>query len=743
MKYKRFKQTHPCRDLNVTPQERFSEVVKLYSNKQYDTMLERANQLAKEFPNEFEIWNVIAAGYRAIGLLREAEFGFRRAAQLNPSFAEASYNLGVVLHEQGKLAEAIEEYRRAITVNPEFASAHYNMGNAQRDCGELDEALNSYLRATSFAPNYAEAYNNIGGIYKRQKKIAEATESFRRATSINPTFAEAHYNFATVLHEECNFPEAICEYRISIDLDPTQPAPHKAMISALRNSKRLDEAVSACNYWSEILPNEPEAQYLKGNVLAELGRYNEAIAAFRSAIRLAPDDVDQRIAAGMALEKLSRFDEALAEYRHVLKTDEHNFDALVGSGNALMGLNEFEDAIHFYHAALKINQNSASLLSNLGIALHQLAEFDAAVDCFIQSVKIDPELATAHKNLGISMQDKGKLEEAIVAFKKSLELAPNEADTYYGLGQAYLAKGDFEAGFQLCEWRWKTGQIGQPIKSSKPTWTGQPGKKVLLWSEQGVGDEIMFSSVIPDIFGQCSDLIVQCDTRLIPLFKRSFSPKIRFRSRNELVNESEYEFHISMGSALGIFRKRLSCFENSASSFLKCDTAVLTQIRSALNVSGSDKLIGISWTTQSTKRASQLRNIDLRELAGALQRPGVVLVSLQYGEVSHEIAQLKEVYGLSLNELPTINNRENIDGLSALISACDHVVSIDNATVHLAGALGVDTRVLLPCNPDWRWGIEKKASYWYRSVALYRQVAPRKWDQAIDRLKLDLFGALS
>jgi ADP-heptose:LPS heptosyltransferase len=142
-------------------------------------------------------------------------------------------------------------------------------------------------------------------------------------------------------------------------------------------------------------------------------------------------------------------------------------------------------------------------------------------------------------------------------------------------------------------------------------------------------------------------------------------------------------------------------------------------------------LIGISWHTTAHRNGAKNRLITLNQIAQMLQAPKVRLVSLQYGDFVHEIKKLLTDYGIKVAQVTEIDNMNDIDGLAALISACDRIVSIDNTTVHLAGALGKETNVLLPFACEWRWGQGSQDSYWYDSMQLHRQVKIGDWEHVI------------
>ena len=129
-------------------------------------------------------------------------------------------------------------------------------------------------------------------------------------------------------------------------------------------------------------------------------------------------------------------------------------------------------------------------------------------------------------------------------------------------------------------------------------------------------------------------------------------------------------------------------------------------------------------------------------LTNYLQQTPGTYVNLQYGETAEELSQINSKYGLHVEQIDEVDLFNDLDSLAALISACDIVVSIDNATVHLAGALGVDTRVLLPLTADERWGLNSSKSYWYDSVTLYRQEAFGDWVKPLERLTSDVKNRL-
>lgn len=244
----------------MTPQERFFEVVQLYGKMEFAEMLEKAHQLSLEYPTAFEVWNVLAAAHKAVGNFFEAEHGFRRAFELNPAFSEASYNLGVVLQEQGKLDEAIAAYRSAVEANPAYAVANYNIGNALKEQGKLDEAITAYQRELEINPTCADAYNNMGNALKEQGKFDEAISAYQRALEINPAYADAYNNIGVTLKEQGKLDEAIAAYQRALEIRPGYADAYNNMGFTLQEQGKFDEAISAYQRALEFNPADAVAE---------------------------------------------------------------------------------------------------------------------------------------------------------------------------------------------------------------------------------------------------------------------------------------------------------------------------------------------------------------------------------------------------------------------------------------------------------------------------------------------------
>ena len=443
------------------------------------------------------------------------------------------------------------------------------------------------------------------------------------------------------------------------------------------------------------------------------------------------------LAAAAAQKK--DFDKAVYAFQKVIFLQPNNVKAHYNLGVILKIKDQLDDALRAYKSVIKIQPNHPQAYNNMGNIFKNKGMLEKAINAYRKAIKLKPNYAEAFNNMGSALNDLGKPDEAIEALNQAIKLKPDYAGAYLNKSMALLKNQEFEKGFELHEWRWNTDNHGSNfLQSSKPLWNGQKNKTVFLWAEQGIGDEIMYSSLIPELHKICSKLIVQCDKRLIPLFKRSFHKDISYYDKSDTVIDTLYDFHISSGSLPRIFRKSLKSFDNTNNGYLFHDKCRTKHLRKALISNRKKILIGISWKTFSTLDDALTRNIKLYEIARAIESPNTQLICLQYGDVADEISELKKKFNIDITTVPGIDNYNDIDDLASLIMACDTVVSTTNVTVHLAGALGTDVHVMLPFSSRWIWGLNGSPPSWYKNAFPYRQPKNRNWKFTIESLVTNL-----
>tara|TARA_B100000242_G_scaffold16286_1_gene10044 strand:+ start:28 stop:693 length:666 start_codon:yes stop_codon:yes gene_type:complete len=213
-------------------------------------------------------------------------------------------------------------------------------------------------------------------------------------------------------------------------------------------------------------------------------------------------------------------------------------------------------------------------------------------------------------------------------------------------------------------------------------------------------------------------------------------PEINFVKDLDELKEVESDYHLPLGSVPGLIRNDIRDFDRTVRGYLEADPNRVEAIRNELKLDGKKTVIGISWSSHSS--TYKTKGIELRAMERIFSGLDVVLVNLQYGDVEDEIRAFRKETGIEVLQCASVDNREDLDGLAALIEVCDLVVSTSNVTVHLAGALAKETWVLLHYVTLYYWLLERTDSIWYPSVTLYRQSTLDDWDSVYVSIRKDL-----
>ena len=401
-------------------------------------------------------------------------------------------------------------------------------------------------------------------------------------------------------------------------------------------------------------------------------------------------------------------------------------DAIYNLGFILERKGDLPGAISLYRDTLACQPKHLPAMFNLGNVLKVLGDLAAAESCYRQILEVGPH-PQAFKNLGILALDDDRHIDAEEYFRAGLALA-EDPDIEAYLGFTLLAQERFAEGWQYYEARLTAKSPKMlPALADKPLWDFKAADTVLVWTEEGIGDVVMFASVLNHILDHCARVLLVADPRLHALFSRSFSSNLSLYGAYSEVPIDEIDAQVALASCIGPYRKagdQFSAF--SGDYYLKADERRVAELKPKLaGLAQGKPIVGISWASINKETGSD-RSIALAQLVAALDPVVNFLVNLQYGDVVADVDGLSE-RGVVLHQEESVDVTHDIDGLAALIAACDIVVSIDNSTVHVAGALGAKQIILLPKPCNWRWGIERDTSVLYGKTMLLRQQSRGDW----------------
>jgi tetratricopeptide (TPR) repeat protein len=656
-----------------------------------------------------------AIGQHQRGQLAEAEQIYRQILDLDPHHADSLHLLGVLAHQVGRNDIAVELIRKAIAADKRPAAYHSNLGTAFQAQGKLEEAAASYQRALALNPGLAEAQMNLGVILQAQGKLDDAEARFRSALALRPDLAEVHVNLGNVLQAQ----------------------------------GKLEEAVASHDRALQLKPDFAEASFNRGNALQAQGKLEQAVASYERAAALQPGMAEVHGNLGNALQAQSNLDGAEASYRRALDLKPDYAEVWYNLGNLRQTQNtpdnsaKLDEAVRCYQRALALNPQLAEAHYNLGNTLQSQARMVEAAASFERALALRPEYAEAHYNLGCVLQSLGRLDEALESIGRAIEIKPDYSQACFGQALAQLQNGDFANGWRNYESRWESPDHSTPWRPyPQPLWNGETlaRGRLLLWGEQGIGDEIMFAGLIPQAIRTGNRIVLDGDPRLGPLFARSF-PGIEVTCGLGTATDADaasghsgppgIAVHLPTGSLPGLFRTFESSFASTKPPYLKADPPQRERFRA--RYADGRRLVGLAWHT-SNQKTGRKRSVDLSLLAPLFALPNIRWIGLQYGDLDSLEDQAASANAPILIDR-TVDQLADIDLFAAQVAAMDQVVTIDNSTAHLAGAMGVSVWLLAPFAADWRWLRTRDDSPWYPTMRLFRQPSPGDWHPVVESVR--------
>ena len=435
------------------------------------------------------------------------------------------------------------------------------------------------------------------------------------------------------------------------------------------------------------------------------------------------------------LIKNGKLSKALKLCHRLLKKDKADEVLQNSLGIIYRKQERYIQAEYWARTALKKNNRFWAAHNNLARIFHDNGQVERAIEKYRWILKQNPSYDEGRVNLAVTLKSVGNYEESLLEYQNLVSRKKSDI-SHFHLGVTLLSMSRYKEGWSNYEYRWKVFPLVNavwPIKG-KDIWKGEKEKDVVLWREQGIGDDILFLGLTPEARDRSKRLSVYVDPRLVSLCNRSIKGVEFFAY--ESVIEDVTECHLPMGSLPSLFRQTEDDFKKAKKGYFKADPERVRAIRAELGLEGK-KVIGISWKSIDSLNTLK-KSLTLLELGKIFEGLDVTLVNLQYGDVDKEIKKFEEETGIKIVQCGSVDNREDLDGLAALIEACDLVVSTSNVTIHLAGALGKETWVLLPFVTNFWWLRDRKDSVWYPSLKIYRQKKFQDWNSVPGSLRSNL-----
>ena len=493
-------------------------------------------------------------------------------------------------------------------------------------------------------------------------------------------------------------------------------------------------------------PSAPTDARLRAAKLERAGDLQGALEAYQSALAAAPNDPEVLASVASLASRLGMPQVAVKLWGQVAAFDPTRLDAIDGQAVALRELGHFDEAVEILRSAIMVHPGDARLWNTLGVTLVQQAQPATALTFFDEAVRLDPKSATALYNRAGARFDLGDLAAAAADFAAARKAARRPADAAmiaFAQSTLRLAAGELGVGWDEYESRFAHDLSRAPVFEA-PGRRWRPadrleGQRFLVLAEQGVGDEVMFANVLPDLaraLGPAGEMHLAVDPRLVPLFARSFpaakvtahaTGTIAGRRRRSAPDAARnIQLWAPMASLLRRFRREVADFPHT-SGYLKPDPARVAHWRAWLGTGAP--VVGLTWRSGQTLGDRRRAYPPLADWVPLLKTPGVRFVNLQYGDCAAELAALREASNVDNAEPPGLNLREDLDDLAALTFALDLTIAAANATAALAGAVGAPLALLGP-GKSWT-DLGADAYPWYPQALRLAPHAAGEWSGAM------------
>ncbi|HEX3886905.1 MAG TPA: tetratricopeptide repeat protein [Phenylobacterium sp.] len=453
-------------------------------------------------------------------------------------------------------------------------------------------------------------------------------------------------------------------------------------------------------------PGSGEA-FDRARALERSGDLAGALAAYEAALAAQPNDPDILAALATLAGRMEMHEVAAALWAQVSLAQPGRLEALDGRARALRDLGRFDEAIGLLRETLLANPQEPRLWNSLGVTLTQDGQAELALTFLGEAVRLDPGLATAPYNRGNAHFDLGQLDAAAADYAAAAEASHDTAEgAVIAFAQATLAlaRGDLATGWDGYQVRlsplWpKAVTFDAPGRPWTPG-DDLAGRHLLVLAEQGLGDELMFANLLPDVvhaLGPDGQLSLAVEPRLVELFRRSFPAAQvgahatdshdgrRRRAAPNLASPRPVDLWAPMGALPQGFRRAITDFP-TAPGYLKPDPARIAHWKAWLGE--GPPAVGITWRSGKLGGDRQRQYPPLELWAPIASTPGLRVVNLQYGDCAGELAELAALAGRPILQPPGLDLREDLEGLAALTVALDLTISVSNATAALAGACG-------------------------------------------------------
>ena len=667
---------------------------------------------------------------------------------------------GIALQQSGNLRDARSRYAQIPANSPYYADALNLLGTVHAQSGDLKAAAALMQRAVRANPRNVTAWTNLGSVLRDSGGRGPAEACLRRALLVGPD----RIGPAVALESVAAGSRRAWVQRVCLVLDPVNEQVRIERANALAASARFAPAVADLTKCLVANPAQATAAFNLANIHRDTQVLPVADRLYRRALVLRPDDgrawnnwgllafkttglPEARRRLALATRKTPQLPQGWLNYARAVQLLEGDAAAVAPMRRGLL-LDPANAGAACEIAGLAQTPAWARHARCLAPLSHRpyvrIAQFGAepshryrVMHRLRQAALAEPDAPDGWYHLAVEAARCEHRAQAIRYSRFATLIRDDRANARLNSALFLLLLERFDVGWEAHRHRLETPESKLfRRRFAIPEWDGGPisGGHLLLWGEQGIGDEVQFLTLAPALLERGVRLTILTEPRLRPILRRSFPINVAVPDVERATGEVEDHFGADCHLALGDLPHRLGLFcggDATPRPWIMADPTRAAELRSGLTRRHPGKLlVGITWRSVAPKTGAR-RTIAPAEWRGPASLRNVALVSLQYGATEADRAAFRAGAAADLDLEHGVEPLNSLDDLVSLIAAVDLVICPANNTVHFAGAMARPCWTLLPVFPDWRWGLAGAGSRWYPAMRVFRQSQEGRWQDVM------------
>lgn len=499
-------------------------------------------------------------------------------------------------------------------------------------------------------------------------------------------------------------------------------------------------------------PGQARVLFLLGSLKCQKKDYDGALNDLNKAIARQPDFAEAYNSLGNVQQMQTNFSAAEKSYRKALSLKPDMISArdnlvrvLVLSADECHRRFQLAQARAKYEEALGLVPDHPDLLNRYGVLLKDMDEPEMAIPCYEKILKLKPGELNALGNLAHALKETGQHERALKCLNEFLQRSPGDVRARFNRSLLLWDMMDYANAFSDLDARLETERHTYVKKFKQPLWQGQSltDKRLLVYLEQGLGEQVSAALLLKDVLPICGSLFVEGDPRLVAILERSI-PGVRAfgvesRDASPFFCDDNIDFQVPSWSLYRHFRKSAKDFP-AHQGYLKVNPDLKNKWRDRIAHLEPGLKVGIAWQSSAAfvdagnQSLRQKSSVPLEQLCSAVLEPEVRLVSLQYGDVQAELGQVREKQGHEIVTWPDLDVKNDLENLAAMIVQLDVVVAINSFVAYFANALG--KKVLMPCHAGFKagWPTIFNQDPEYPHITYFRQERRGDWDRTLENI---------